>query len=130
MKEIRKIRIRLVTPVDIIVVLLPVLVSLAALPRLRNGDRTFVVVYRDNEILAKYSLGDDVTFPVRGYHGPMRIAIEDSSVRVLQSSCANKVCIHTGIITSPNRQIVCAPNHVLIQIQKSSDSGEIDALAR
>ncbi len=130
MNKTRQLRVRLITPTDAVILLFLIVVGLAAVPHLRNGDAPVVVIYRENEIIAKYPLNKNVKFPVRGYHGPMRIAIEDQSVRVLQSSCANKTCVHTGRITTPNRQIVCAPNHVLVQIETSDDSGEIDAFAR
>jgi hypothetical protein len=38
--------------------------------------------------------------------------------------------VHTGHIRRPCQQIICAPNHVVIEIQSTHAADSIDAVAR
>lgn len=46
----------------------------------------------------------------------MTIRVENNKVCVVESSCQNKVCVHSGWIHTPGATLVCAPNHILITI--------------
>ena len=50
------------------------------------------------------------------------IRISREGVCVTDSDCKNKVCQHTGMISSPGIPIACLPNRLLITIISSSGS--------
>ena len=88
-----------------------------------------VVVLRDNSIIARYPLAENRSFTVEGSLGPMEIMIRNNAVSVISSCCLQKTCMHTGSINKTGRQIVCAPNHILIEIT-SPRKDTIDAITQ
>ena len=49
------------------------------------------------------------------------ISITPDGVRVTESDCKNRICIHQGLMTSGDLPIACLPNKLLITV--SSDEG-------
>jgi len=88
-----------------------------------------VVVFHNKNILARYPLSDVSTFTVQGSTGPLIIDICDNSARVIHSTCLHGLCVKTGSISQTGQQIICAPNHILIEIVASSES-KIDGVTR
>ncbi len=111
---------RVLGPVDWLVALLLLAGATLALPALRAAGPTLVLVYRDNALLARYPLSDSTEFTVEGAQGNVRVRIADGAVRVTESSCPRGICVATGAVSTPGRQIVCAPNHVLVQLVSGS----------
>ncbi len=55
------------------------------------------------------------------------ICIEKDGVYMKKADCPDRLCVHSGRITSPGESIVCLPNRVMVEIvNKSSD---VDAVA-
>jgi hypothetical protein len=109
-------KIRLIAPLDWGLCILLVAGAVAALPVLRSEGTPSVVVYRDHKLLARYPLSATATFTVDGAQGPVTVELADGHARVKLSSCPHGICAASGAINTPGRQIVCAPNHVLVQI--------------
>ena len=84
-----------------------------------NGSRVLAQVDGDTY---EYSLDKDGIYKIEGSLGYTTFEIKDKKVRIIDSPCPNKTCVHQGW-TSP---IVCLPNHVIITIQ---DYGEFDAVS-
>jgi hypothetical protein len=89
--------------------------SLLFLPFLRNSRPETVAITKDNETIATYPLSSDCRVVIRGRIGPMELEIKNRAVRVVSSTCP--------------RQIICSPNHILIQIVSSRKDG-LDAVTR
>jgi hypothetical protein len=86
-----------------------------------HGPAT-VVVFRDNACIARYPLASEKIFSVRGKIGNMTLSIQKNSICVRESSCPKGICVQTGAISRRGQEIVCAPNHVLVEIESSSGS--------
>jgi hypothetical protein len=64
---------------------------------------------------------------VEGPLGKTRIEIKDHKVRVAESPCDNKLCIHQGWIQQGT--IICLPNRILVTIEGTVQESEtIDAI--
>jgi hypothetical protein len=87
------------------------------------------VVYRDNTIVAQYPLSSAAEFFIKGAQGGMRVKIADGALSVMSSQCPRQICRHTGSISRPFEQIVCVPNHLLVEV-RSGKKRDIDAVAR
>ena len=48
--------------------------------------------------------------------GYNRIQVRDGAVSVLEASCPDKVCVHTGTVRYPGETIVCLPNRMIITV--------------
>lgn len=70
----------------------------------------------------EYSLKQDGTYSVNGSLGKTVFQIKGGKVRIIDSPCAGKQCIHQGT----NLPLVCLPNRVIITMEKD---GEFDAVS-
>jgi hypothetical protein len=114
---------------DAMLIALLVAVSLLYLPFLHNSRPGIVAVVRDNAIIATYPLSTDRRVSIRGRIGPMEIEIKNKAVCVVSSTCPRQICLFAGSIGHNGQQIICSPNHILIEIVSSRKDG-CDAVTR
>ncbi len=89
----------------------------------KNGD--FVVeVYQDNKIVYRDFLSKDNLVYLRN----ATVEVKNNKVRIQESSCPYKFCVHTGWVDKPYKQIVCVPNKIYVKIFSKSEL-EVDALS-
>ncbi len=96
--------------------------------RFRAGGSDTVVVQVDGQEVFRSSLADDRRFSVDGPLGKTEVEIRDRRVRVIDSPCRRKTCVHTGWIHRPYQTIICMPNRVVISLIGGRDSDEIDGI--
>lgn len=101
------------------------LVLVSAIFLILNSGRvkgTFVTVTAcGNEY--QFSLSKNGVFQVEGEIGITEIEIKDGKVRIKDSACPNKTCVHQGWANT----IVCLPNRVIVSVE---DGGEFDGIAQ
>lgn len=95
-----------------------------------HGDSTAktVVVRVDDKPYKTYSLDTD-TDEYIGSTG-VRLVIADGKAFVAESDCADKTCVHSGVLTESTRQkvIVCLPNRVSVGLADANET-EVDSIA-
>lgn len=116
-------------PLDALVILALLCAGTAFLPFAASHAPSSAVVYRDNRIVAEYPLSSPAEFFVKGQSGGVTVRISDAAVSVVSSRCPRQICRHAGAIRRPFEQIVCVPNHLLIEI-RSGGGRDLDAIAR
>jgi len=62
----------------------------------------------------KLPLNTNTTISVKGIIGDTVVEIRDRKVRIKESPCPNKICVHNGWIVSG--AVVCLPNRVIVTI--------------
>ena len=68
---------------------------------------------------------------IRGEKGFLIFEIKMGKVRVIKSTCQNKICIKTGWISKVGESIVCVPNKIIIKIiGNKKNSKKIDFLTK
>jgi len=120
--------VRIVGPLDWFIAIALIAGGVSALPVLRASQSPVVTVYRDSVPVARYPIDTETAFSVEGALGPVQIAISEGTVRIVTSTCPRQVCVAAGAIRLPGSQIVCAPNHLLVQLSAHSE-GVPDAVA-
>lgn len=63
------------------------------------------------------SLSVDEVFTLSGSKGETKVEISHGTVRVLDSDCPQKLCVHQGKIKNVGEIIVCVPNKIFIWIE-------------
>ncbi len=121
--------IRNFAPLDIVLIVFLLALSIAFWPFFTFHGPGVVVVYRDNAEIAKYSLDVPNICTFQGALGPLTISIGNKSVRVIESGCPKGICIQTGAIKMNGQQIVCAPNHILITVVNFSGK-QVDGITQ
>lgn len=123
-------KIRTLTIWDVVLILFAIAGAGYSIPIIQANKPSEVVIYKDNNLYAKYPLTVDREFSVNGHEGLMKIRIHDSHVSVCSSTCRKQICVKSGKISKPYQQLICAPNHVLIEIQSNKERDTIDAITR
>lgn len=90
----------------------------------RGAVASQVEIWQDTALVGTYALDStqSTTLPLDSKYGHNSLIIENGSVRMLEASCPDQVCVHTGAIDKPGQTIVCLPNRVVIEI---SGNGEV-----
>jgi len=81
-----------------------------------------------NGPVQKVSLKMDRRIDIEGEKGRLVIEVKDQRVRVVESSCFQKICVNTGWINRPGQNIICLPNKVLVTIE-GKESFKIDGVS-
>ena len=100
-----------------------IIVSTKFLWNLPQGE--YLEIYKNNKILATYSLNQKITKIINGAKGDTKIIIDNGRVRFVSAPCTKKYCIHQGWINKANQIIICIPNKISISIfggEKNYDS--------
>ncbi|MBD3347514.1 MAG: hypothetical protein GF401_20855 [Chitinivibrionales bacterium] len=116
--------------IDLVIIGALLLVSVAFIPLMKSYAPSTVAVYRDNRVIARYPLEADKRFTVHGEIGDVSVHIHNSRVSVEKSTCSKQICVTATPVSNVGQQIVCAPNHILVQIESSSEDKGPDAIAR
>jgi len=95
-----------------------IIISMKLLWNLPQGQ--YLEIYKNNEILATYSLNQQITKTINGAKGETKITINNGKVRFSSAPCAKKYCIHQGWINKANQIIICIPNKISISILGSN----------
>lgn len=120
---------RRITVVDIVLCVAVLAAGALFIPLAATSAPAVAVVYRDNRIVAEYPLSTPVEFTVTGGNGDVGLRIRDNAISVVSSRCPRQICRHAGSISRPFEQIICVPNHLLVEL-RSGGGREIDAIAR
>ncbi len=116
-------------PLDALIIAGCLAAALLSLPALKTVSPATVAVYRDNVKIAEYPLAVARTVSVAGKIGTLTFSIDDRSVRVVKADCPEQICVRTGRIRRGGQQIICAPNHLLIELVAPSRKA-VDAVTQ
>jgi len=86
-----------------------------------------VVIEADNRPVYLLPLDKDRIVRVEGPLGKTIVEIKDNRVRIQDSPCHNKLCVHQGWIKKGS--LVCLPNRVVVTIDRGRETGNtVDAV--
>ncbi|WP_143319158.1 NusG domain II-containing protein [Clostridium sp. HBUAS56010] len=75
------------------------------------------VISVDGEVVKTLNLNKDADMTITGYSGGTnRIIVKNGEIQVSEASCPDKVCVHQGWVKHTGENIVCLPNHMIVQI--------------
>jgi hypothetical protein len=122
--------VRLLGIIDILIVIVIAAFAVAFIPVMRTNCPAAVLVRCDNKVIARYPCDRCAEFRVQGAEGPLDIIIDKDGAAVVHAACRNLICVHTGHIRYTCQKIICAPNHVVIEIESTNAGNSPDAVAR
>ena len=81
-----------------------------------GGDKVVVTV--DGEVYKEFPLNENVEYKIETENGGYNLlVIKDGAAYVTEASCPDKVCVNAGA-AQEIKPVVCAPNKVVITIEK------------
>lgn len=107
--------------------LLAVICSSVLVMGRQSGTRYVQITGDSGEWIAP--LDRDAEYPIPGPIGTTIVHIHEGHAAIVESPCANQLCVLSGAISEPNQWVACLPNKVFVRIisQAVSDEGAIDA---
>lgn len=70
------------------------------------------------------------TIKINTDHGYNLLELTDKGIKIIESDCPDKICMHMGEITSINDMIVCLPHKLVIEIKSDNENSELDAMIK
>lgn len=123
MESNRKYNLKRIGVIDIALAIVMLVGTAISLPLVRlTPPGTIVQVYHGDRVEAEYPLGRNRDFVVQGDIGTVKIRIHDHSVSVIDAQCPRHLCTKSGSIRRNGHHIICAPNHILVQIVEHGSS--------
>lgn len=120
---------------DVVLVVLILIAAAASMLLVSRATATekgsLAVVEVNGKEVRRVTLGSGQpmrTITVKGWNGPSTFEVKEGRVRMVKSSCRDKICIGMGWIDTDGRSIVCLPNRVVIRVTGKRKSGKIDTL--
>lgn len=87
-----------------------------------QGERAVIEV--NNRRVQTVPLGPHMEkrqITVQGVNGASLLEVDGAFIRMVESACPDKVCIHMGRKSQPGDVIVCLPNRVVVKIEGAKD---------
>jgi len=110
------------------VVALAVVLDHPALGHQQSGRASEVVVEVNGEETMRLTLSEEAhDYEVEGYEGTSYFQIEGYEVRMVDSACRDKICVHQGFVSDSGNAVVCLPNRVVLRLE---GQGGLDTVQR
>ena len=120
------------------IILIVLLICLSFVPELifgvmmgKNYNATYAEITLDGKpykkILLSEHRGKD-KIDIKTELGYNVIEIEDSSIKILDSDCRDKICIKSGFISKPGQLLVCLPHKLMVEIKSNDNKKNIDVI--
>ena len=103
--------------------------ALLAMAHHRAGVGTRALVHAGTAAVQALDLSIDqvITNSIAGHTAQFEIS--RGRIRIRESACPRKLCMHTGWISRPGEMIVCVPNALLIEVAGASGRPAYDAVS-
>ncbi len=93
-----------------------------------SGRASEVIVEVNGEEVMRLPLTEDVhDYEVEGYEGTSYFQLEGYEVRMVDSACRDKICVHQGFVSESGNAVVCLPNRVVLRLE---GQGGMDTVQR
>jgi hypothetical protein len=115
---------------DILLLAVLIIISISGFVFIKKAfpQGTDVKIEVNGKLAYKLPLNNDTAIVVKGIIGDTIVEIKNRKVRIKESPCPNKICVHQGWIDSG--AIICLPNRVMVFIEGSEgkENKTIDAI--
>ncbi|MFZ3122549.1 MAG: NusG domain II-containing protein [Thermodesulfovibrionales bacterium] len=118
------------TLADILLLAVLIIISISGFIFIKEAfpQGTDVRIEVNGKLAYKLPLNSNATIAVKGINGDTVVEIKNRKVRIKESPCPNKICVHQGWID--RGAVVCLPNRVMVFIEGSEgrENKTIDAI--
>ncbi|MDP3259113.1 MAG: NusG domain II-containing protein, partial [Thermodesulfovibrionales bacterium] len=118
------------TLADILLLAALIIISISGFIFIKKAfpQGTDVKIEVNGKLAYKLPLNSDATIAVKGIIGDTIVEIKNRKVRIKESPCPNKICVHIGWID--RGAVICLPNRVTVFIDSSEvrENKAIDAI--
>ncbi len=83
----------------------------------RGNRGKFAAIYHEGILVERIRLDRDGSKRLQMRTGALVVRVESGRVRVAESPCWHQICLGTPPIDQTGQRIICAPNHLLVEVQ-------------
>ena len=112
----------------IIVFLAAASISYAILNFNKTGGKT-ADIYVRGDFYESIPLDEDTIYTPAAVPS-VKIQVKDGKIGFIESDCPDKVCIHTGFLSTEGQTAVCLPNAVSVVVRGDDDDEGVDTVVR
>ncbi len=108
----------------ILIIIILAIIGISLFQILKPDKTNKILVIRsDGKVIKQINLNTskDTEFVVKSREGHLTVEIKNGKVRVINSTCNDKLCIKEGWISRSGESIVCLPNRISISITGQND---------
>lgn len=99
----------------------------------KDSDACIANIYQDGTLIRSIDLSkvnESYTFTIDGDNGASNtIEVRPGEIAVVAASCPDKVCVNMGFIKNKALPITCLPNKLVIKIEASGLSDDLDGIS-
>ncbi len=110
---------------DFFIILLILISTFLLVKSMHFSKGDTVTINADGKIY-EYSLAKNAEYSVEGPIGITKVLVHDGKVRIIDSPCLNKNCVHQ----KDGSTIICLPNKVIVKVNAKSTEEEFDGIAQ
>ncbi len=88
----------------------------------------YIRIEKDGILYCRRSLANNKLIRLKTRVGEMIVQIKDNKVRILKSSCKNKLCVEQGWISRVGEKVICVPSKVVVIIE--GENSDFDAVSK
>ena len=96
--------------------------------QLTAEDGAVVEVVEDGEVIAEFSLDEDITYEIVTDSGTNTLVIEGGAASVTDADCADKICVNHAAISKDGESIICLPHKIMVRISGGEET-DLDAIS-
>ncbi len=82
----------------------------------KNHSTRVIVIRSDGKIVKELPINKNAFFEVKSREGHLFVEVKNGKVRVVDSTCKEKLCEKEGWIGNTGESIICLPNRISITI--------------
>ncbi|MGL6107579.1 NusG domain II-containing protein [Romboutsia sp.] len=112
---------------DVILIIVVLIISFIfiGINNIRNSKTIDTVeIYVNNKLYRSIPINKKEEIKIQKGKDYNIVKVHDKGVEMLDSSCPDKVCVHTGFIDKPSKSIVCIPNKVNIKMKTKDTNNQ------
>lgn len=118
----------------VLIILVILIIGIAFLVSrfLVNNDYTIANVYQNGECIYSVDLSkveEAYEFTIESEWGENTIRVETGRIRFLDADCNDRICVESGWLSSDSSMLVCLPHRLIIRIEATANSSDIDTVA-
>lgn len=121
---------------DIIVIIL-IICSIAGIFLFSNrkisANSKYIRVTVDGKEVQKIHIDGKLkgkTIKIDTEHGYNLLELTEKGIKISESDCPDKICIHMGEIAEAGDMIVCLPHKLIVEIKSDNENSELDAVIK
>ena len=117
---------------DLLLIAIILIVSLGISLHLFSSkdNPTVAELYINNKLAKVIPLSQEGYFKYKYDNVSFSVDVKEGRVRISESNCPRKVCVHQGWISHSGESIICVPNKVVVKIrgEEKMVKGKVDAI--